>query len=892
MVLLGAGNVLAFFQMAPVGKGKKKKKNEEPSRRFAYSEEALKSALSDIRGNIRSIREACRLYQVPRSTVQDRLSGRVADQKRKVGPDPIFGFDGEKKIVDWIIELAKAGIPINKYDLLDTVAELAKDLDINHRFPGGKPGIRWYLSFLKRHPNISIREPEAINKAREAIKERSIRKWFSDLHTFLVERNALDILDDPSRILNADETGVSLSPKSGKVLAPKGYKNVYVVKNGNEKENITVLIVMTAAGEICPPLVVYPYIRPPKAVVDSMPPDWILGKSETGWMRSDTFFEYMSNGFNDWLTKQNVKKPVLFFVDGHKSHMSMPLSKFCEDNDIILYALPPNTTHILQPADVSVFKPLKQEWKRTVKNWQSRPENLNKCITKTNFCQVFKETLGMEMTQTIKNGFRKCGLYPFDVEQVDFTKCVKDAQIRNTIAQTSSEKPLNDRHFAIARKVFCLMEENISKLGINPGIILRELDRIKEAYLQKRRSKSKTPRTSQASSTARRSKSLEVNKSSNSLRTSRSSSILRHSKSFEDNLAPNKTPTARPSQSGSILEDSIISFEVTGPSDMISKKTRGSIQPSTSTPRQSESFDLQNPSDKPSSERPKTSGFFSNQDMDHGSLPIPDIGSYVSLNDISIAPFSDIHFSEICKASKDIVLPFNDSPTIDVIQIETVAELHQVPYSEISKIDDLDAIETLNSTGSLNYEPGTASSLEVTENIVIATAPETPATPVDEDPFKRHLKFPNNATKYKGTRLSNQFPSAITSKAWQEYYNNKEKAKQDKENQIKKRKLERELKRKMPPPKKKRTKKKKVEEPISPIKCGSCDVDLFSDTEEEGEKNIGCDHCIRWYHLKCTNLTNLSYHQAASAPYKCMLCETAENARRDVLKTYNNNLTD
>lgn len=82
--------------------------------------------------------------------------------------------------------MAKSGIPINEYDLLDTVAELANELAIDHRFPGGKPGVRWYLSFFKRHPNIRIREPEAINKAREAIKESSIRKWFAELHSFLV----------------------------------------------------------------------------------------------------------------------------------------------------------------------------------------------------------------------------------------------------------------------------------------------------------------------------------------------------------------------------------------------------------------------------------------------------------------------------------------------------------------------------------------------------------------------------------------------------------------------------------------------------------------------------------------------------------------------------------
>ena len=71
----------------------------------------------------------------------------------------------------------------------------------------------------------------------------------------------------PDRILNGDETGVSLCLKSGKVLAPKGYKNVYIVKRSNEKETLTALITMTASGKVCPPFVVFPYIRPPKAVV-------------------------------------------------------------------------------------------------------------------------------------------------------------------------------------------------------------------------------------------------------------------------------------------------------------------------------------------------------------------------------------------------------------------------------------------------------------------------------------------------------------------------------------------------------------------------------------------------------------------------------------------------
>jgi hypothetical protein len=63
-----------------------------------------------------------------------------------------------------------------------------------------------------------------------------------------LKSQVLDILEDPSRIFNGDETSFSMCPKSGKVLAPKGYKNIYEVKKGNEKETITVLLVFSADG--------------------------------------------------------------------------------------------------------------------------------------------------------------------------------------------------------------------------------------------------------------------------------------------------------------------------------------------------------------------------------------------------------------------------------------------------------------------------------------------------------------------------------------------------------------------------------------------------------------------------------------------------------------------
>lgn len=94
------------------------------------------------------------------------------------------------------------------------------------------------------------------------------------------------------------------------------------------------------------PLIVYPYVRPPKEVDTKMNPEWCLGLSDSGWMRADIFFEYVANYcVNTWLEKNKVTKTVLLFVDGHKSHLTMELSKFCHSNGIIQYALPANTKY-------------------------------------------------------------------------------------------------------------------------------------------------------------------------------------------------------------------------------------------------------------------------------------------------------------------------------------------------------------------------------------------------------------------------------------------------------------------------------------------------------------------------------------------------------------------
>ncbi|KAJ8959569.1 hypothetical protein NQ314_006218 [Rhamnusium bicolor] len=144
-----------------------------------------------------------------------------------------------------------------------------------------------------------------------------------------------------------------LQPKGDKVLTKKGAKSVYNVGTNDEKENLTVLVTANAAGELSPPMVVFKYERIPSHIAHSINKSWGIGRSESGWMCGPTFYEYITNIFVPWLVEKKIRRPVLMFIDGHVSHMTLHLSQYCSKNAVELFALCPNSTHLIQPMDVA-----------------------------------------------------------------------------------------------------------------------------------------------------------------------------------------------------------------------------------------------------------------------------------------------------------------------------------------------------------------------------------------------------------------------------------------------------------------------------------------------------------------------------------------------------------
>lgn len=375
-----------------------------------------------------SIRAAGRKYGIPEATLRHKHKG-ITPIGKKMGPSTLLSEAEEAVLVAYIHNSTKRATPVTKQNILDavrTIMDAEREDGTERKKPhnvGDGPKRTWWRLFLKRHPEITYRTPEILTTARRNISERIIRQWFADAYSYFSEEEILDALMDPDRNFNIDESGFSLSPKHGKVLAIRGEKHVFEESSTHHKSNITVLATICANGAIPPPLIIYPRKRITWKYAERFPDNlpFIAGKSEKGYITFETLYEYLCNGFNDWLLENNVKRPVIVWTDWHETRNNYYLAKALQEMQVVLFGLPPNTTHMMQPLDVAVFGPLKKKWTKGAKEYEHKhPDEM---ITQVNFAEVFLPIYYEAIsTENIKAGFAKCGLCPFDADAPDYTK--------------------------------------------------------------------------------------------------------------------------------------------------------------------------------------------------------------------------------------------------------------------------------------------------------------------------------------------------------------------------------------------------------------------------------------------------------------------------------------
>jgi hypothetical protein len=143
--------------------------------------------------------------------------------------------------------------------------------------------------------------------------------------------------------------------KSGKSVSQVGRRYVYKQSFGKKGVTTTLLYCISASGMSIPPMVIFKCVRMYNRLAESPMPSLIL-LSPKGRIDTDTFVEW----FQYFIECIPPHRPVILFMDSHASHVTPEILSLALDNDIHLVTFPANTTHLLQPLDVGVYRPLKE----------------------------------------------------------------------------------------------------------------------------------------------------------------------------------------------------------------------------------------------------------------------------------------------------------------------------------------------------------------------------------------------------------------------------------------------------------------------------------------------------------------------------------------------------
>ena len=229
------------------------------------------------------------MHNVPVETLRRRVTGSVA-MGCKLGPATILSDEEEDLLCEYIINIADMGYGLTREDVQRLACKIAEKTGRKHPFKDGKAGRGWFDGFKSILSYLSI--PHNLFRLPGLFQRMNM--WFLILLAKLGSiYGRLNLITKPMQVYNADETGVSIVHKMGKVLAHLGCRDVYSVVSGEKGKIHTILTCISTSGVVLPPMTVYPRKKKvPDNVREGCVPNTLFMHSDTGWINADLFLRW------------------------------------------------------------------------------------------------------------------------------------------------------------------------------------------------------------------------------------------------------------------------------------------------------------------------------------------------------------------------------------------------------------------------------------------------------------------------------------------------------------------------------------------------------------------------------------------------------------------------
>lgn len=236
-----------------MSRGRKRK-----SEKGLFSAESMKSAVQDVIKHKLSLRKAAEKNNVKHQTLARyvRKTRNSEGNEENVSYRPhydtrrVFSEEQETILKGFIIKCSQMCYGRSTKDVRKLAYELAihNKIQIPYRWIEKKSaGVDWLQGFIKRHPELSIRQPEGCSLSRvTSFNRNNVEQFFRNLEDVMKRYNGFA---SGTRIYNLDETATTTVQKSSRILAKKGVKQINKVTSGERGILITTCCIISAAGE-------------------------------------------------------------------------------------------------------------------------------------------------------------------------------------------------------------------------------------------------------------------------------------------------------------------------------------------------------------------------------------------------------------------------------------------------------------------------------------------------------------------------------------------------------------------------------------------------------------------------------------------------------------------
>jgi len=323
-----------------------------------------------------SIRAAAKKYNVPLATLHSYVKKRKSSGTDDMRFSPnysirmVFSAEQENELHEYLLKAAKHNYGLSR----SATRSLAYDFAVanSQNWPASwdreqKAGKEWYIRFMKRHPDLSLRKPEATSLARcTSFNRHNVGEFYSNLDSVYKEHKF-----SPQDIFNCDETGLTTVQKTTnvRVVAAKSDRQVARVTSAERGQLVTACCTINACGNSIPPFMIFPRVHFKSVMLKGAPPGTYGAATTSGWMTATTFVTYLEHFLKH--AKCSPQQPVLLLIDNHDSHISLQSLDLCKRSGVVLVSFPPHCSHRLQPLDVAVYGPLKQYYSQAANGWMN-----------------------------------------------------------------------------------------------------------------------------------------------------------------------------------------------------------------------------------------------------------------------------------------------------------------------------------------------------------------------------------------------------------------------------------------------------------------------------------------------------------------------------------------